>query len=245
MIKKAIIPAAGNGTRVGEITKLIPKELLPLNGEFALTHVIKELNEAGIEEILLVTNQEKIELIKKYVKIKDSNLKIIVQKKPNGMTGAVLAGDKFIDSDDFLLYLPDDFIYGENPTKNMLKKFRGNPMVSLVEVEENEVEKYGIAEIRNKKIEEIKEKPKLSETNSRKAIFGRFIITQDLYKLLHPENNLTGTGLSGAFNTYLIKEKTIDYIELDKDKRLDIGSYKGLIEANNAFLKINQKLPKK
>ena len=79
MIKQAIIPLAGLGTRLLPLTSIIPKELLPINGKPGLEYVLDECIDAGIKEIILIISKKKM-MIKHYFQ-KDNFYKKIIQKK--------------------------------------------------------------------------------------------------------------------------------------------------------------------
>ena len=135
MIKQAIIPLAGLGTRLLPISSVIPKELLPINGKPALEYILDECIEAGIKEVILIISNKK-KLIKKYFfndslfkkiikkKKKDKNIKyyyskirkykkmvkFVYQNNPKGTGDAILKCKNVINSKHFLLLLPDDLI---------------------------------------------------------------------------------------------------------------------------------------
>ena len=81
MIKQAIIPLAGLGTRLLPITSVIPKELLPINGKPGLEYILDECLEAGIKEIILIISSKK-KVIKKYF-YNDTFFQRIIKKKKN------------------------------------------------------------------------------------------------------------------------------------------------------------------
>ena len=146
MIKQAIIPLAGLGTRLLPLTSVIPKELLPINGKPGLEYILDECLEAGIKEIIFVISSKK-KVIKKYfyndsffkkiIKKKKNDKKIIseykkirkykkmikfvYQNSPRGTGDAILRCQKLIRSKYFLMLLPDDLIINKNCTKSMLK----------------------------------------------------------------------------------------------------------------------------
>ena len=134
MIKQAIIPLAGLGTRLLPLTSVFAKELLPINGKPGIEFIIDECIEAGIKEIIFIISKKKI-MIKKYFyndqfykniikKKKDPRIlneykkilryrkmiKFVYQKKPLGTGDAVLKTKKFIKDKFFLMLLPDDLI---------------------------------------------------------------------------------------------------------------------------------------
>ena len=134
MIKQAIIPLAGLGTRLLPLTSTFPKELLPINGKPGLEYILDECIDAGIKEIIFIISNKK-KLIKKYFyndnfykniikKKKDKRIKqeykkilyfkkkikFVYQNKPLGTGDAVLKTKKFITGSHFLMLFPDDLI---------------------------------------------------------------------------------------------------------------------------------------
>ena len=81
MIKQAIIPLAGLGTRLLPLTSVIPKELLPINGKPGLEYILDECKQAGVKEVILVISRKK-KVIKKYF-YNDSFFRKIIKKKKN------------------------------------------------------------------------------------------------------------------------------------------------------------------
>ena len=134
MVKQAIIPLAGLGTRLLPLTSVMPKELLPINGKPGLEYILDECIEAGIKEIIFVISNKK-QIIKKYFyndiffkkKIKEKKdkrikfeyskikkfkkiIKFVYQNSPRGTGDAVLKCHRLIKSKHFLMLLPDDLI---------------------------------------------------------------------------------------------------------------------------------------
>lgn len=151
-IRKAVIPAAGLGTRLLPATKAQPKEMIAIVDKPALQYLIEELIESGIEEILIITGRnkssienhfdysfelektleekEKIELLKIVNDIsKMSNIYYVRQKKPLGLGHAVSRAKSFVGDEPFLVLLGDDIIYtdknkGELPvSKQLMNKY--------------------------------------------------------------------------------------------------------------------------
>ena len=135
MIKQAIIPLAGLGTRLLPLTSVLPKELLPINGKPGLEYILDECIEAGIKEFIFIISY-KNKMIKEYFyndiffrrmlkkKKKDKQLKLqylkirklkkmikfVYQNSPRGTGDAVLRCKRLIKSKHFLMLLPDDLI---------------------------------------------------------------------------------------------------------------------------------------
>ena len=145
MIKQAIIPLAGLGTRLLPLTSVFAKELLPINGKPGIEYILDECIEAGINEIIFIISKKK-EMIKKYFYndtfyknlIKKKNdpriikeykkilfykkkIKFVYQNKPLGTGDAVLKTKNFIKNRYFLVLLPDDLIIKENCSNEMIK----------------------------------------------------------------------------------------------------------------------------
>jgi UTP--glucose-1-phosphate uridylyltransferase len=176
MIKQAIIPLAGLGTRLLPLTSVFAKELLPINGKPGLEYILDECIEAGITEIIFIISQKKL-MIKKYFyndkfykdiikQKKDSRIiseykkilkyrkmiKFVFQDKPRGTGDAVLKAKKFIKDQYFLMLLPDDLIIKKNCSKSMItvhKKYKAAVMASM-KVAKNEVTRWGIYEVKKK-----------------------------------------------------------------------------------------------
>ena len=176
MIKQAIIPLAGLGTRLLPLTSILPKELLPINGKPGLEYILDECINAGIKEIIfIISNKKKIikkyfyndkfykslikkkkdpRIIKEYKKILKykKKIKFVYQNKPLGTGDAVLKTKKFIKNKFFLMLLPDDLIMKRNCSKDMIKlhkKYKASIMASMT-VKKNNVNRWGIYSISKK-----------------------------------------------------------------------------------------------
>ena len=171
MIKQAIIPLAGLGTRLLPLTSVLPKELLPINGKPGLEHILDECVEAGIKDIILIISNKK-KIIKKYFfndkfykkiikkKPKDKKLKFnynkikkfkkmikfVYQNSPRGTGDAVLKCKRLINSKHFLMLLPDDLIIKRNCSIDMIKlnKKYNSSIIASKKVKTSEVSRWGI-----------------------------------------------------------------------------------------------------
>ena len=171
MIKQAIIPLAGLGTRLLPITSVLPKELLPINGKPGLEYILDECLEAGIKQIILIISSKK-KIIKKYFyndvffqkrikkKKNDKRLKIeyskikkfkkmikfVYQNSPRGTGDAILKCQKLIKSEYFLMLLPDDLIIKNNCSLAMLKLHKKYKLsiIASKKVKTKNVSRWGI-----------------------------------------------------------------------------------------------------
>jgi UTP--glucose-1-phosphate uridylyltransferase len=169
-IRKAIIPAAGLGTRFLPATKAQPKEMLPIVDKPAIQYIVEEAMAAGIEDIMIVTGRNKraiedhfdksvelemilegkgnFELLKLVQTVSNlADVHYIRQKEPLGLGHAVLCARKFIGNEPFAVLLGDDIIQAEPPfLKQMIDLYEQSrsSVIAVQEVPWDEVNKYGI-----------------------------------------------------------------------------------------------------
>ena len=170
MIRQAIIPLAGLGTRLMPLTSVYPKELLPINGKIGLEYILEECVNAGIKEIIFIISKKK-EVIKKYFyndkfykkiikKKKDLRIlkeykkilkykkmiKFVYQNNPKGTGDAVLKTKNKIKDKFFLMLLPDDLIIKNNCSKDMISihKKRKCSVIASMHVNKKTVKRWGI-----------------------------------------------------------------------------------------------------
>ncbi|MDW7738481.1 MAG: UTP--glucose-1-phosphate uridylyltransferase GalU [Bacillota bacterium] len=171
-IKKAVIPAAGLGTRFLPATKAMPKEMLPIVDKPTIQFVVEEAVEAGIEDILIITGRNKraiedhfdynIELemflgqkgkdreVSEIKSISEmANIFYIRQKEPLGLGHAVLCARKFIGNDPFAVLLGDDIVYSEKPVIGQMAEIysdKGQTILGCQQVGWENVHKYGVVD---------------------------------------------------------------------------------------------------
>ena len=176
MIRQAIIPLAGLGTRLLPLTSVFPKELLPINGKPGIEYIIEECIEAGIKEIIfIISNKEQMikeyffndKYFKKIIKKKKDKrilreykkilsykkmIKFVYQNKPLGTGDAVLKTKNFIKDKYFLMLLPDDLIINKNCSKEMIKIYNKNKcsVMASLKVKRSIVNRYGVYSIKKK-----------------------------------------------------------------------------------------------
>lgn len=170
-VTKAVIPAAGLGTRVLPATKAQPKEMLVIVDKPSLQYIVEELVEAGIKDIVIVTGRNKNsiedhfdhsyelentlqkdgkqELLQKVNYISEmANIFYVRQNKPLGLGHAILKAKPFIGDEPFVIALGDDIMYNpETPVaKQLIKAYEehGASVIGVQEVAEGDVSKYGV-----------------------------------------------------------------------------------------------------
>lgn len=172
-IKKAIIPAAGLGTRVLPATKAMPKEMLPIVDKPAIQYIVEETVKAGITDILIITNRGKgviedhfdhsieienmlkargkIDALESLESIANmANIYYIRQKETKGLGDAVLRAKEFVGDEPFAVLYGDDVIIGETPAISELceayEKY-GKSVVGIKEVTDEQIQKYSSMKI--------------------------------------------------------------------------------------------------
>ena len=163
MIKKGIILAGGMGTRMSPLTKAVNKQLLPIYDKPLIYYPLSILMLSKIKNILIIVNKGQLEQYKKIIPDgKKLGIKItyLEQAKPRGLPDAFILGEEFINKDNIAMILGDNFFYGQSLTNMLLEcvKIKKGAKVILHKV--INPENFGVAVVKNKKIQSIKEKPK-------------------------------------------------------------------------------------
>lgn len=173
-VKKAIIPAAGLGTRFLPATKAMPKEMLPIVDKPTIQYIIEEAVESGIEDILIVTGKGKraiedhfdhcfeleqnllekgkLELLSEVQRSsKLVDIHYIRQKEPKGLGHAIWCARKFIGNEPFAVLLGDDIVHAEKPClQQMMEQYEryNASIIGVQPVSYDEVSRYGIVDAR-------------------------------------------------------------------------------------------------
>ncbi len=174
-ITKAVIPAAGLGTRVLPATKSMPKEMFPIVDKPAIQYIVEEAVKAGITDILIITNRgkgiiedhfdrspelekaldnpEKADILKVVKDIsKLANITFIRQIETKGLGHAILRAKNFVGNEPFAVMYGDDVIVGEDPAIGQLIRAYGEfgkGVVGVKLVPEEEIHKYGSLKVEN------------------------------------------------------------------------------------------------
>jgi UTP--glucose-1-phosphate uridylyltransferase len=265
-IKKAVIPAAGLGTRFLPATKTVPKEMLTIVDAPIIFYVVEEAVKAGIEDIVLVqgrgktaiedffdTSYEledklskdgKLNLLERLIKIREmANIISVRQKQPLGLGHAVLCAEKVIGDSPFAVLLGDEIMVSRNGAPNTTAKLASSyeesrcSTVAVMQVADQEVSKYGIADVEEIragyfKVKGFVEKPTLSKAPSRWALPGRYAFSSDIFGYLKnvKAGALGEIQLTDAMNE-LAKNKNV-FASTFSCERFDAGDKLGYLKAN-------------
>ncbi|MBI2082648.1 MAG: UTP--glucose-1-phosphate uridylyltransferase [Deltaproteobacteria bacterium] len=244
-IRKAVIPAAGLGTRFLPITKVIPKELLPIGTKPAIQYVVEEAVEAGIEEVIIVSHRSK-PAIENYFKLDPSfsQIQFVYQEEPRGLGDAVLCAQRRVGDDPFVVLLPDVIIAEKKSGADQLLQATQEKYtwgVLLREVPKSETAAHGIVGVKKIgeglfEVSQAVEKPRPETAPSNLTIFGRYLFTPEVFSLIE-RSQPTALGeiqLTDAIN--LLAQRTVGLGVVCRGACFDVGIPEGLLKASTYFL---------
>lgn len=262
-VRKAVIPAAGYGTRFLPATKAIPKEMIPIVDKPVMQYIVEEAIESGIEEILIITGhgkraiedhfdtnmdleihlrqQGKDDLLKMVQDISAINIHYIRQKHMYGLGDAIRCAESFIDNEPFAVLLGDNIIYNEEKPalQQMMEAFEqvGATLLGCQEVPLEQVPNYGIVKGQPTpyehvvKLIDMVEKPSVEEAPSRLAALGRYILTPDIFEILHRVQPGKGGEIQLTDALRLMADREAVFAYTYEGKSYDTGSKLGFLKA--------------
>ena len=264
MIKKAIFPVGGLGTRFLPATKAMPKEMLPVVDKPLIQYAVEEAAEAGVEEFIFVTGRNKTAIEDHFdhsfeleealaAKSKDAALHLVKdmlhtpgsvfyvrQQQPAGLGHAVWCARHLVGSEPVAVLLADDLILGASCVKEMVDAYKGGNMVAVMDVPHEQTVSYGIVtpgadDGRIVQVEGLVEKPDPSSAPSNIAVVGRYIITPEVFETLAAQER----GAGGEIQLTDALAKQIGKAPFSgvrfSGERFDCGSKLGFLQANVAF----------
>lgn len=259
---KAIIPAAGLGTRFLPVTKAQPKEMLPVVDKPVIQYVVEEAVAAGVTDILIVTGRgkraiedhfdrsvelemllehsgatERLQLVREVSDLAD--VLYVRQKRPRGLGHAVLCGAAYTCDEPFFVLLGDVIVPRNDclPRLQEVHERLGGSVVAVTPVAPEMVSRYGViageeVEPGVWKVTDLVEKPPADEAPSNLAIFGRYLLTPRIMELL--PNVAPGRGDEIQLTDALreLLREEDIYAVVDDDPGLDTGNVLAWLEAN-------------
>ncbi|UCC68069.1 MAG: UTP--glucose-1-phosphate uridylyltransferase [Armatimonadota bacterium] len=256
LITKAVVPAAGRGTRLLPATRSQPKEMLPVGRKPTIQHVVEELAAAGLREVLLISGQGK-RAIEDHLD-RDVNLHgeghhpwmdlrffHARQSAPRGLADAVGVAEPFAAGQPFVVALGDSIVVSrarEPLLKRMLSvhtKRRPAATVAVEEVPHEAVNRYGIVAPKGETnsvfaIRDIVEKPSPSKAPSNLAAAGRYVLAPVIFDAIRRIEPGVGRELqlTDALRLLLREGQEIVCVRLRKgEHRLDIGNFLSYFQA--------------
>lgn len=272
-VKKAIIPAAGLGTRFLPITKAVPKPMLSVVDKPTVQYIAEELLSVGIQDIIIVVSPDS-QVIEKHFgpapelekrllsdgknalyeierETQRFNVKFATQTVANGLAGAILCAEGFLDEGEpFALLLGDELMYADKNETPCMKTLvdiyekTGKNVIATMEVFGDEVSKYGNFGIAGEEegafvIDRIVEKPSVNEALSNYALIGRYVLSGEvmgMIKKLKPKGN--EIYFTDALDDLASSGKLL--AAPFEGKRYDVGDKEGYVKANVEFALRNE-----
>ena len=242
-VGKAVIPAAGLGTRFLPVTRAVSKVMLPVFNIPTIEFAVTELKKSGINSVAIVVSSLNSDVQKYFEGTADVQVEFILQEKANGLGDAILQAEKWVNGESFCVVLPDDLIFGEITTIKQMISIHSkydSTVLALKTVEDDRVPFLGIVESQQidsliYRINKCVEKPKLLEAPSNLAIIGRYVFTNDIFDYIKQttEGALGEIQITDAINAQA-NEKSVYGYEFPGE-HFDTGNPAGLLEASIAL----------
>jgi glucose-1-phosphate thymidylyltransferase len=226
---KGIILAGGTGTRLRALTKVTNKHLLPVYDKPMIYFPINTLKSSGIDSILIVTDKRRTSDFLLLLGSGDDfgvRFTYALQESAKGIGDALSKANDFVNTDDITVILGDNIIFGE--VRELKEPMNKSCRIFLKEVKDPE--RFGIAYVKNGKIQKIVEKPK--EPKSNLAIIGLYQYKSNVFDVISKirpskRNEMEITDV----NKYFLENDDIEYQIIDNEW-IDAGTIESLFEAN-------------
>lgn len=259
VVRTAVFPVAGRGTRFLPATKAMPKEMLPIVDKPLVQYAVEEALEAGVTRLVFVTGSSKraiedhfdrdpelerslstngkqdlLDLVRAILPAGVSCV-YIRQGEPLGLGHAVLCARPAVGDEPFYVHLPDDLIRADVGCLAQLRlhyERHGSSVLAVQEVPQSRTRDYGIVAVdEDNRLRQIVEKPAPEVAPSRLAVVGRYLLTPAIFGILES----TGRGAGGEIQltdgiARLLKAESVFALPF-AGRRYDCGSKLGYIEA--------------
>lgn len=264
-IRKAIIPAAGLGTRFLPATKAMPKEMLPIVDKPTIQYIVEEAIASGIEDIIIVTGKgkraiedhfdrnlelesnleekNKFEMLEKINVSSNIDIHYIRQKEPLGLGHAIWCARNFIGDEPFAVLLGDDIVKSDEPCLKQLMNQYDKTLSSVIgvkEVPDEEVHRYGVIDPVNTsdrlmQVKQFVEKPALEDAPSNFAIIGRYVLTPEIFRFLDEKKKGKGGEIQLTDAIEDLNGIQRVFAYNFEGRRYDVGEQLGFIETTIDF----------
>lgn len=244
MKRKGILLAGGSGTRLYPVTKVISKQLLPINDKPMIYYSMSTLMMAGIKEIIIISTERDINLFKDLFG-DGANLgmyfEYAVQKKPEGIAQSIILAEKFLKKSPFALMLGDNIFYGNNFTK-ILKEVSSKKTATIFAYHVEKPNRYGVV-VSDKKGNALSLEEKPIKPKSNFAVTGLYFYNNsaiEVAKKLKPSdrNELEITDL----NNFFLRNKSLKVKYLNRGfVWIDAGTFESFYECSQLISVIEKR----
>ena len=264
MVRKAIFPVGGLGTRFLPATKALPKEMLPVVDKPLIQYAVEEASAAGITEFIFVTGRNKtaiedhfdhstelemvleakgkadaLALVKDMMHLPGS-VSYVRQQEPAGLGHAVWCARNLVGDEPVAILLADDLIQGKPALQEMTAAYQGGNMVAVMEVDPADTSAYGIVTPGTSTgplvdVRGLVEKPSPEDAPSNLAVVGRYIIEPALFDQLGQQDVGAGGEIQLTDSLAARIGKSPFYGLRFSGQRFDCGSKLGFLQANLSY----------
>jgi len=271
-VRKAIIPAAGLGTRFLPATKAMPKEMLPIVDKPTIQYIVEEAIASGIEDIIIVTGKGKraiedhfdsafelehnllekgkLGLLEEVRKTSNVEIHYIRQKEARGLGHAVWCARNFIGDEPFAVLLGDDIVQSDIPcTRQLIEQYENTEksVIGVQTVSIEQTDRYGIVDpietdSRLVQVRKFVEKPPLGSAPSNLAIMGRYVLTPRIFEFLERHELGAGGEIQLTDAIQKLNEEEGVYAFDFEGRRYDVGEKLGFITTVLEFALQNNEL---
>jgi len=231
-----LIPAAGAGTRLEELTQDTPKEMLLIGGKPIIEHVLDQFKDAGINKIFIIIGPGKEKILNQLGNGRKLGLEIgyLFQETPEGLGKAIYEANEFI-SEDFAVVLGDNLLLPKTLLKAVVAEHEANGAdITLVGHEVEDPSRFGVIESESGTVTGLEEKPQ--EPKTKNAVVGMYVFTPEIFKAI--ENTQPGAKgeyqITDSIQRMLDEGKNIRFVKHEGDW-FDIGTKESYAEANTAL----------
>lgn len=260
-IRKALILAAGYGTRFLPASKAVPKEMLPILDRPVIQYIVEEALAAGLDQIFIVTAmakraiedhfdrnpdleaalERKPDYLDEVRRISGVEIAFVRQKEMKGQSHAILGARRFMGDEPFALFYPDDVIFSDRPAIGQLLDVRerhGGSVVAVQRVPPEEIVHYGAIDgepvaDRVYRVRRIVEKPPAEEAPSDLGSVGRFVLSADVWPLLEKTPPSIGGEMFFTDTITMLMEQGGEVFAHEYEgERFDTGRPIGLLKAS-------------
>ncbi|MET3847068.1 UTP--glucose-1-phosphate uridylyltransferase [Paenibacillus sp. OAE614] len=258
-VKKAIIPAAGLGTRFLPATKAMPKEMLPIVDKPTIQYIVEEAVASGIEDIIIVTgkgkrsiedhfdhafelennlfSKGKFDLLDEVRRSSNVEIHYIRQKEAKGLGHAVWCARNFIGNEPFAVLLGDDIVQSEVPCiRQLVEQYEQveRSVIGVQTVPSEQTHRYGVVAPLEKfgRLHEVSyfvEKPPAGQAPSNLAIMGRYVLTPEIFSYLELQEEGAGGEIQLTDAIQKLNESQGVYAYDFEGTRYDVGEKLGFI----------------
>jgi UDP-N-acetylglucosamine diphosphorylase/glucosamine-1-phosphate N-acetyltransferase len=247
---KAVILAAGEGTRLRPLTLTRPKHLIPVGEKCVIEYLLDAVKEAGINEILIVVHYraDQLEQFLGDGSKNDLKIKYLQQNEMKGTADAIKTVEPHAN-EDFLLIYGDLLTTSEVIRTVLMTHEKKKPTVSMAVVQVKHPEHYGIVKLEDTYIVDILEKPKLSEAPTNLANAGVYVFSKEIFEKIRqtPPSPRGELEITDSFKLLIKEKKQILAVQIPAKDWFDIGRPWDLLDANKWALskmtpKVNGKI---